>query len=49
MPGNPPTGLLPTGLARGTPPAAGRSNPGAPDSPGTEVSTDTRPGRPRRT
>ena len=40
MPGNPPTGLLPTSLARGTPHAAGQSDPGAP---ATEV--DTAPGR----
>ena len=43
MPGNPPTGLLPTSLARGTPHAAGQSDPGAPGSPGTQV--DTAPGR----
>ena len=39
MPGNPPTGLLPTGLARGTPPATGPSA----DAPGSEVSTALAP------
>jgi sulfonate transport system permease protein len=36
MPGNTPTGLVPTGLARGTTPAPGGSNS---EAPGTEVST----------
>ena len=36
MPGNTPTGLLPTGLGRGTTPAPGGSNS---EAPGTEVST----------
>ncbi|MGH3125044.1 MAG: hypothetical protein ACRDND_29020, partial [Streptosporangiaceae bacterium] len=39
-PGNTPTGLLPTGLARGTTSAAGKSTT---DSPGTEVTTTPRP------
>ena len=39
MPGNPPTGLLPTGLARGTPAAGGS----APDAPGPEAAR-TAPG-----
>ena len=41
MPGNHPTGLLPTGLARGTAPASGNSTAG---SPGAEVTTDPDPG-----
>ncbi|MGH3123662.1 MAG: hypothetical protein ACRDND_21955, partial [Streptosporangiaceae bacterium] len=40
MPGNTPTGLLPTGLARGTTSATGKSTT---DSPGTEVTTTPRP------
>jgi hypothetical protein len=41
MPGNTPTGLLPTGLARGTTPATARSST---DEAGTEVSTAPGPG-----
>jgi sulfonate transport system permease protein len=43
MPANTPTGLLPTGLARGTAPATGQSG-GNP--PGTEVATAPRPATP---
>ena len=49
MPGNPPTGLLPTGLARDTTPASGpgaapASGPGATDASGTGMSTAPVPG-----
>ena len=43
MPGNTPTGLLPTGLARGSTPARARSTT---DEAGTEVSTAPGPGGP---